>query len=145
MVFNIAAGALNIRDSGKIPSFESYCLAITELALVVFSLTMILLGSTSMMLLIGKILKDGGDISWEITTNIPIFKQNKIMQMIFTTLIVAGYFAVPAANIAYSTLVIQYYSDKKVIDKQLYDFSIGIITVNSLNLVKDIVKYIKRR
>jgi len=104
MVFNIASAGLNIRDNRKKVSYESYCLAITELSILLFCL-----------FLHKSLLKN------EYTQ-----RDYTKFCMFFICLILI--------NFGFSGLVIDYYNNSRDIDDTLYNYSIAIIVINGIVL-----------
>jgi hypothetical protein len=119
MIFNIAAGGLNIRDIRKQVSVESNGLAIANLALSVIYLCM-LLPSCMKIMLKNKKNKEH--------TPVPFMgKMSNVSCLAICIIFIL--------NIGYSIIVMDYFKTNKPIDKMLYDFSISIITIDSVAIV----------
>jgi hypothetical protein len=117
MVFNIAAGALNIKDKGNKVSYNSYALAATELATIALSL--------SAYKNFKKTMKNA-----VLTQKATLTKHIKL-----TNLLIIFQIVVIVVNIVYSSMVIDCYLNNKIIDDVIYNFSIAIIAINSVSII----------
>lgn len=112
MIFNIVSGGLNLRDAGSFVSQESYVLAVTNLVLCIIWALMLLPKCYAM-------------IKNRKTSSGPQIRGMSRTYCVFLMMIVVF-------NIAFSAIVMKYYTDRKVIDKTMHDLSMSIVIVDSL-------------